>query len=197
MSFSSNHTMNTNLIKGLREGDHSCFKEIYEQYHIKVYLFTNRFTYQEVDTEDIVQNVFIHLWHYRNTIGDTAILGAVLFKTSRQEISRWYKKQGSFPLLAGDELREDLDTEYESEEEFLLQLEKIGTLLEQIPENRRRIFTMNKFEQRSYKEIAEEMNMTQSAVAKQISKTLQFLKENVTEQHCLVWFAIIVKFVNN
>ena len=184
--------MKTNLIKGLREGDHAFFKEIYEQYHIKVYLFTNRFTEQEADTEDIVQNVFIHLWHYRTTLDDDVILGALLFKSSKQEISRWYKKQENFPTLAGDDLREDLDTEYESDEEFVLQLEKIAGLLEQIPENRRRIFTMNKFEQRSYKEIAEALSMTPTAVAKQISKTLHFLRENSTHDQALFWFGIII-----
>ena len=184
--------MKTNLITGLREGDHICFKEIYEQYHIKVYLFINRFTDQKADTEDIVQNVFIHLWHYRNKLGDDIVLGALLFKSSKQEISRWYKKQGSFPVLAGDGLREDIDIEYESDEEFLLQLEKIDALLEQIPENRRRIFTMNKFEQRSYKEIADEMSMTPTAVAKQISRTLQFLREHSTHDEALLWFGIIL-----
>lgn len=184
--------MKTNLIKGLREGDHACFKEIYEQYHIKVYLFTNRFAEQEADTEDIVQNVFIHLWNYRTTLQDDVVLDALLFKSSKQEISRWYKKQENFPKLAGDDLRDDLDTEYESDEEFVLQLKKIAGLLEQIPENRRRIFTMNKFEQRSYKEIADELSMTPTAVAKQISKTLHFLREHSTSDKALLWFGIII-----
>jgi RNA polymerase sigma factor (sigma-70 family) len=189
--------MDTNLISRLRDGEDSCFREIYEKYHFKVYVFVNSYAKQPADTEDIVQNVFIHLWKFRHTIHPETPLDAVLFKSSRQEIFNWYKAQDGFPLLPDGELREDQDIIAEQwDEEIALKLERINTLLEQIPERRRKIFTLHKFEQHSYKEIADEMNMTQSAVAKQISKTLQFLKENVAEQHCLMWFAIIVKFVD-
>lgn len=184
--------MNTNLIKGLREGDHSCFKEIYEKYHVKVYFFTNRYTKQQADTEDIVQNVFIHLWQYRNNIAADSIMDALLFRASKQEISKWYKKQGKFPLLPADGLREDIDVEYESDEDIALQLEKLIVLLGQIPEKRKKIFTLHKFEQRSYKEIADEMSMTPTAVAKQISKTLQYLRQHTAEDHALLWFSIIL-----
>lgn len=182
--------MKTNLIIKLREGDDSCFKEIYELYHFKVYLFVNSYTAQSADTEDIVQNVFIHLWKYRKKIDPQVELDAVLFKSSRQEISRWYKKQNSFPSL-DEKLREDIDIMPEWDEDINIKLKKIKILLNQIPEKRRKIFTLHKFEERSYKEIAVEMEMTPSAVANQISKTLQYLKENLVEDHCLFWFAFL------
>ncbi|ALM50661.1 RNA polymerase subunit sigma-24 [Flavobacterium psychrophilum] len=185
--------MKTNLIIKLREGDDSCFKEIYELYHFKVYLFVNSYTDQPADTEDIVQNVFIHLWKYRKKIDAQVELDAVLFKSSRQEISRWYKKQNNFPSLE-EKLREDIDIIPEWEEDISIKLRKIKILLNQIPEKRRKIFTLHKFEERSYKEIAVEMEMTPSAVANQISKTIQYLKENLVEDHCLFWFAFIFYF---
>jgi len=186
--------MKTNLITRLREGDDSCFKEIYELYHYKVFLFVNNYTAQLADAEDVVQNVFIHLWKYRKKLDPKVELDAVLFKSSRQEISRWYKKQNSFPSLDGEKLREDIDIIPEWDEDVTRKIEKIKVLLNQIPEKRRKIFTLHKFEERSYKEIAIEMEMTPSAVANQISKTLQFLKENLLEDHCLFWFALIFYF---
>lgn len=150
---------------------------------------------QSADTEDITQNVFIHLWNYRYKINPATVPEAVLYKSARQEISRWYRAQEGFPSLPDGELREDIDVyAEESEEEFAQKLERINALLDQIPEKRRRIFALYKFEQRSYKEIAQEMHMTPGAVAKQVSKTLQFLKENVAADQCLIWFAIIVYF---
>ncbi len=47
----------------------------------------------------------------------------------------------------------------------------------------------------SYKEIAEEMGMSQTAVANQISKTLQYLKKNSVKNHELYWFALV--FINH
>jgi RNA polymerase sigma-70 factor (ECF subfamily) len=87
-------------------------------------------------------------------------------------------------------LIKELDSSSESDDDIDLKLEQIQLLLNKIPEKRRKIFNLHKFEDLSYKEIAIEMNMSPSAVANQISKTLQFLKKNSVENHELYWFAL-------
>lgn len=185
--------MNANLIAKLREGDHNSFKEIYELYHYKVYRFINRFTDQSTDTEDIVQNVFIHLWEYREYVPLQTPAEAVLFKASKQEIYKWYKKQGNFPLLTDGLLREDTDTEYEYEE-IDAHIQEIHNLLEKIPEKRRQIFKLHTFEKKTYKEIAAQMAMTPGAVAKQISRTLQYLREHTPHDPLILWMAYVLYF---
>ncbi|KFF02668.1 RNA polymerase sigma factor [Flavobacterium reichenbachii] len=182
--------MSSNLVIRLSAGDDSCFKEIYDLYHYKVFCFVKKYTSQLADSEDVTQNVFIHLWKYRAKLDPNVDLEAVLFKTSKQEISKWYKKQNRIFSVENDQLIKELDTASELEEDISLKLEKIEYLLNQIPEKRRKIFNLHKFEDRSYKEIAEEMNMSPSAVANQISKTLQFLKKNSVKNHELYWFAL-------
>lgn len=182
--------MSSNLIIRLRAGDDSCFKEIYDLYHFKVFCFVKKYTSQLADSEDVTQNVFIHLWKYRAKLDPEVSLEAVLFKSSKQEISRWYKKQNRIFSVEDDKLIQELDSKTQSDEEVSLQMEKIEYLLDKIPAKRRKIFSLHKFEDRSYKEIAEEMNMSQSAVANQISKTLQFLKKNSVNNHELYWFAL-------
>ncbi|WP_294824818.1 sigma-70 family RNA polymerase sigma factor [uncultured Flavobacterium sp.] len=180
----------TNLIKGLQEGNQSSFKEIYDTHHSKVYFFVSRFTSGNADTEDIVQNVFIHLWQYRHNIAPDAVLDAVLFRSCRQELSKWYKKQETFPELVHGPLRDEAETEYEDDDITAAQLEKIRILLEQLPSKRKKIFTLHKFEQLTHKEIAIEMSMTPGAVAKQISKTLSYLKEHAVNDQLHIWFAV-------
>ncbi|MCD9576298.1 RNA polymerase sigma factor [Flavobacterium soyae] len=182
--------MSSNLILRLRAGDDSCFKEIYELYHFKVFCFVKKYTAQLADSEDVTQNVFIHLWKYRAKLDPNVTLEAILFKSSKQEISKWYKKQNRIFSVEDDQLIKELDSAAEPDEDISSQLEKIEYLLNKIPEKRRKIFSLHKFEDRSYKEIAVEMNMSPSAVANQISKTLQFLKKNSIKNHELYWFAL-------
>ncbi|WP_343694324.1 sigma-70 family RNA polymerase sigma factor [Flavobacterium sp.] len=182
--------MSSNLILRLRAGDDSCFKEIYDLYHFKVFCFVKKYTAQLADSEDVTQNVFIHLWKYRAKLDPNVSLEAILFKSSKQEISKWYKKQNRIFSVEDEKLIKELDTASEQEEDISLQLERIEYLLNKIPEKRRKIFSLHKFEDRSYKEIADEMNMSPSAVANQISKTLQFLKKNSVKNHELYWFAL-------
>ncbi|WP_281234042.1 RNA polymerase sigma factor [Flavobacterium gelatinilyticum] len=182
--------MSSNLIVRLRAGDDSCFKEIYDLYHYKVFCFVKKYTAQLADSEDVTQNVFIHLWKYRSKLDPEVSLESVLFKSSKQEISKWYKKQNRIFSVENDMMIKELDSASETEEELGIQYEKIQYLLSQIPEKRRKIFNLHKFEDRSYKEIAAEMDMSPSAVANQISKTLQFLKKNSVKNHELYWFAL-------
>ena len=182
--------MSPNLVLRLREGDDSCFKEIYDLYHFKVFCFVKKYTAQLADSEDVTQNVFIHLWKYRAKLDPDVSLEAVLFKSSKQEISKWYKKQNRIFSVENEQLIKELDSPTYSDDDIDLKLEIIQSLLNKVPEKRRKIFKLNKFEDLSHKEIAIEMNMSPSAVANQISKTLQFLKENSVQNHELYWFAL-------
>ncbi|TDO73245.1 RNA polymerase sigma-70 factor (ECF subfamily) [Flavobacterium chryseum] len=182
--------MSSNLVIRLRAGDDSCFKEIYDLYHFKVFCFVKKYTAQLADSEDVTQNVFIHLWKYRTKLDPNVDLEAILFKSSKQEISKWYKKQNRIFSFENDQLIKELDSPLEPDDEINAKLEKIEYLLNKIPEKRRKIFNLHKFEDRSYKEIAQEMDMSPSAVANQISKTLQFLKKHSVKNHELYWFAL-------
>ncbi|MBF4516880.1 sigma-70 family RNA polymerase sigma factor [Flavobacterium sp. ANB] len=182
--------MSSNLVIRLRAGDDSCFKEIYDLYHYKVFCFVKKYTAQLADSEDVTQNVFIHLWKYRTKLDPSVDLEAILFKSSKQEISKWYKKQNRIFSFENDQLIKELDSPLEADDEINAKLEKIEYLLNKIPEKRRKIFNLHKFEDRSYKEIAQEMDMSPSAVANQISKTLQFLKKHSVKNHELYWFAL-------
>ena len=182
--------MSSNLVIRLRAGDDSCFKEIYDMYHFKVFCFVKKYTAQLADSEDVTQNVFIHLWKYRARLDPNVELEAILFKSSKQEISKWYKKQNRIFSVENEQLIKELDYVYEVDDDISSKLEKIEYLLNKIPAKRRKIFSLHKFEDRSYKEIAAEMDMSPSAVANQISKTLQFLKKNSVQNHELYWFAL-------
>ncbi len=76
------------MIECFSEDDDSCFQEIYELYHFKVFCFVKKYTEQTADAEDVTQNVFIHLWKYRKKLDKAIELESVLFKSSKQEISR-------------------------------------------------------------------------------------------------------------
>lgn len=182
--------MSSNLVVRLRNGDDSSFKEIYDLYHFKIFCFVKKYTAQLADSEDVTQNVFIHLWKYRTKLDPNVELEAILFKSSKQEISKWYKKQNRIFSVENEQLIKELDYVAEVDDDISFKLEKIEYLLNKIPPKRRKIFNLHKFEDRSYKEIAAEMDMSPSAVANQISKTLQFLKKNSIKNHELYWFAL-------
>lgn len=184
--------MDRDLIATLRIGDDVSFQKVYKKYVFKVYSFVYKYTGQQADTEDIVQNVFIHLWKYRNALNEETNLDAVLFKTAKQEVSKWYKKHKNIVLKDTlSELEHVTDEPYDNKESYDKVLRLINALLKEIPPRRREIFQLHKMEQKSYKEIALEKNMSTSAVANQVSKTLQFLRKELKD-YKLSWSMAIL-----
>jgi len=125
--------MSSNLLISLRSGDDSSFKEIYDLYHFKVFCFVKKYTSQLADAEDVTQNVFIHLWKYRTKLDPAIDLEAILFKSSKQEISKWYKKQNKIFSVENDQLIKELDIVSETDDDITSKLEEIEYLLNKIP----------------------------------------------------------------
>lgn len=167
---------NKQWIIDLRHDSTTVFKEIYEAYHFKIYMFVRKFIQDSSDLEDVVQNIFIHLWNHRKNLPPDISLDAILFKTSKQEVALWYRKNKPCYSLEQEQATGKTTS---NPEEITIENEKaqrILNLIDQLPERRKKIFKLSKFEEKSHQEIAFAMGMTTSAVANQISKTLKFLR---------------------
>ena len=74
-----------------------------------------------------------------------------------------------------------MESEVNVEEEISARdLQKfIDTLIQELPERRRLIFNMSRKEHKSYKEIAEALQLSEKTVENQINSALKFLRKNL------------------
>ena len=158
------------------------FKAVLEKYNKAVFSFVAYRVRNREDVLNVMQNVFIHLWKYRNDLDSRT--ESIIFKTCTQEIFKHYKKEHPNTVSI-----EDLEIQLvdNSEEELNLLLERerlfdsLFAVLNLVPDRRRQIFMMNKLEGKTEKEIAIEMDLSKSAVRNQISKTILFLKKKLVD----------------
>jgi RNA polymerase sigma-70 factor (ECF subfamily) len=68
------------IIKNLKEGDVLSFDSIFKKYHKKVYYFAISYLKNKEEAEDVVQEVFINLWKYRDQINEYYVFSKYLFK---------------------------------------------------------------------------------------------------------------------
>ena len=155
------------------------FHTVYERYHRRVYVFVSKYVDRVDDIEDIVQEVFVHLWKHVRTLQKHENPEAVVFKASKQEVTNYYRrKKIDFTFLEERHDIEDAVSAVAEQEDRNMRLSKVEALVDVLPERRKTIFLESVIEERSYSEIALRHNISKSAVAKQIGKALDFLKAN-------------------
>src|SRR5215475_2008540 len=66
--------------KDLKDGDESCFRRVFEQYHQKLYFFILHKTRSEYIAEEVVQMAFTKLWQCRQTLKEEYTISTQLFR---------------------------------------------------------------------------------------------------------------------
>lgn len=175
------------LIKLLQKGDKDAFSVLYKQYWQKVYHFSKLYLDNDVNAEDVVQEVFVKVWEGKIFLREDENFEGYLFIITRNLIFNQFKKNVNEEFYKLSVLSA-LDNYYNVEEEieaYDLQ-EYIDQLIEELPERRRLIFNLSRKEHKTYKEIAEELKISEKTVENQIREALKYLKRNV----CLLTYFV-------
>lgn len=155
----------------------SLFEEIYSSYKNQVYYFVKKYIHGKDDIEDVVQDVFVHLWKYKNSLG--ANREAIVYKTAKQEIANFYRRNKLLFSEVDESSFVEVQHEEVNEEEHLKNTEMIERLLKLMPEKSQAYFLKNKVDGLSYSQIARENSISKNAVSKHVNKVLQHLKTHM------------------
>ncbi len=167
------------LVKKLREGDLFAFEVLFYKYRNKVKGFAVKLVPAQVDPEEIVQEVFVKLWLKREAINPEKDFQSFLFSIAKHLVLDHLKSAVNRKLyFVGEYFQQDLliDEGLDSSPADDAD-EKLQKLINEIPERRREIFLLSRFEGLSYKQIAERLNISENTVDSQIRNALNFLRK--------------------
>ena len=152
-----------------------------------MYRLALRITLNSQEAEDIVQDVIIRIWKERERFdsGEIANLEAYAMRAVRNlALDRQaLKVNQSKSLDTLSDGAEAIGGTADSPEQDMLRterLEGIQRLMAQLPEKQRTAMQLRDFEGRSYKDIAEVMQITEDQVKISIYRARQFLKANIS-----------------
>ncbi|MEG1686182.1 MAG: RNA polymerase sigma-70 factor [Bacteroides sp.] len=170
----------TQILLQLKQGNKEAFASLYSKYWSKVYHFSKLYLTSKEDAEEIVQEVFIKLWDIRAFIREEEnfegflfiITRNIIFNQNRRKINETYYKASVIAAF---------DNFYTIEEQIDADNLKdyIDQLISELPPRRREIFDLSRKGNKSYREIAELLNISEKTVENQISEALKYLKKNV------------------
>ncbi|MEM9077088.1 MAG: sigma-70 family RNA polymerase sigma factor [Bacteroidota bacterium] len=128
--------------------------------------------------EDLVQEAFIKLWNNCKKVFFEKARG-FLFAVAKNAFYNQVEHQ-KVVLKYAQQPHKNSDVEtpqYQLEEkEFMVQLQNA---IAQLPEGQREVFLMNRMDNKTYKEIAELLGVSQKAVEKRMHKALVKLRKTV------------------
>ena len=157
------------------------FEQFYAANFPRVKNFAKLLTKSEEDAEDIAQNIFLKLWTRPELWQDQETMTGYLYTVTRNEIFNLFKHQKVEQEYEDKVLKAQLLGELCDEDSSLLEnlyykevLMLIRMTLSQLPDRRRRVFEMSRFEGLSHKEIADKLNISLTTVISH--------RKNITEK---------------
>lgn len=129
-------------------------------------------------SEDIVQDVFVKMWHKRMELEINTSIKSYLFRAAVNAALNYIGKarkleqlEDEEPMYFGNDAGEQLDFE-ETER-------NINQAIDGLPPACKTIFVMSRYEEMSYKEIAESLQISIKTVENQMGKALKILREKL------------------
>ncbi len=167
------------------------FNQLYEEFQKRFVRFANTYLRDLTAAEDITIEAIMVYWENRHSLSKDSNVPAYILTIIKNKCLNYLRHQ-----QIQDEYSDKIKDYYEWElntriatlqacEPYELFISEIQKLVEQtlaeMPERTRTIFMLNRYENKSYKEIALLMNITPKGVDFHISKALKMLQTNLKD----------------
>jgi len=159
-----------NLVKNLKNGDQSAFRELVLTYQDMVVNVCYRFLQNRENALDIAQEVFIEVYEKSNSFRGEAKISTWLYRIAANRSLNYIRnnKKHIRVLSINDEVaRDEIGGIAEKTQNLAEQNERQNILesaIKGLPQNQQKAFRLSKIEEMSYKEIAAILETTISSV---------------------------------
>lgn len=172
------------LMLKVKEGDLDKLGLLFERYNRRLYRFFYRLTHRRDVSEDLVQGVFERILKYRDSYTDDGAFATWIFQIARNlQIDHYKSSQKNEELgefINWDQL-EGNSLEPEEEQQSKAELKLLQKAMDQLNDTKKQTLVLSRFEGFKYKEIAEIMDCTESAVKVRIFRAMNELEVHMKE----------------
>ncbi|MBI9064783.1 MAG: RNA polymerase sigma-70 factor [Marinilabiliaceae bacterium] len=182
--------IDSKLLDGLHSGEESVYTDVFHQLQPALVSYAMQYIIDRDLSKEIVQEAFLKLWEKRKTLSKGTNLTAYLYKIVRNlslNYLRHIKIRDEFAKSESQFISEaalnyvalkDKSAERLLEAEIMERLQKA---VNKMPPKCRNIFSLSRFDGKTYKEIAQELNITEKTVENQINKALKITRAEMQE----------------
>ena len=182
------------ILEGIKKGNRDIWAQVIGAFYEPIFYFILGMVKQKEMTEELTQDVFANFWIKREEINIQTSLKSYLYRFARNHTLNFLKRS-KFELDYYKNLSKTL-TEHHTETEDNIQFTELDRLLkkeiENLPEECREIFKLSRYEELSYKEIADTLEIPVRRVHYQIGIALKTIREKLKKQYGKEFFLVLL-----
>jgi len=183
-------------IKSLKKGDVLSFDNIFKKYNKKVYYFALSYLKNKEEAEDVVQEVFMNLWKFRDQINEYHVFSRYLFKITYNATCKIFRKQSpnkkQLKKVMQNFTIEDNSTNLDIEYNNLLKTTNL--LIDKLPSRQKNIFLLSIKEQMTNEQIAQQLNISKKTVENYLALAKSSLRKSLSDGRILSILFICLLF---
>lgn len=187
-------TTEQDWLNALRRDDESALRNIFDRYYALLLRDVSRLIADEDTGKDIVQETFVELWRKRAELDIHTSLRAYLRRAAVNRTLNYLKtKRPLFIDDATDLTAPDTSSRDIAHQQRQESLESaLHRAIAALPEKCRVVFSLSRFENRSHREIAEQLGISVKTIENQITKAMKTLREALNEYRHLSSIGILL-----
>jgi RNA polymerase sigma-70 factor (ECF subfamily) len=182
------------LLQQLIQGDAEAFRQLYEQYQGRIFLFAYRFTKSKDAAEEVVQEVFIKLWEKREQINIEKNFASYIIRVTRNLILDGLKKAANDKKIQQQILHNMKALRDSTAEEMLnKELERLHKqAIDSLSPQKKTIYLLSREEELTYEQIAEKLGISKNTVRNHMADALQTIREYISSHPDLACLMVAI-----
>jgi RNA polymerase sigma factor (sigma-70 family) len=162
------------LMLQVRNGEAEMLGVLFDRYQTPLFNFYAKLTQDRAVSEDLVQDVFLRILRYRQTYRPGTSFRTWMYQIARNARLDHVRKTKPEGPLASEPIAPSPSSDPAQQKQEALLLQRA---LMQLPEDKREILILNRFQELKYVEIARLMGCEVGAVKVRVHRALQQLRE--------------------
>lgn len=184
----------TALLQQLIEGDAAAFRELYEGYQGRIFLFAYQLTKSKEAAEEVVQEVFVKLWEKREQIRIEKNFSAYITRMARNLVLDGLKR-AALDKKMQQKIYANMQALRSSTAEEMLQKEMDRLhwqAIESLSPQKKKVYLLSREEELSYEQIAEKLGISRNTVRNLMTGALQSIREEISKHPDLACVVVAI-----
>ena len=178
----NDNSTDTFLLDLLKNGNMSAYEKVFSRYYSTLCAYARLFIKSSDACENIVQELMLWIWENHSELHITDSLSRYLFTATRNRCLKHISHE-MVERRVLDEMHKKLHGQFESPDFYIVKEleERIRTTVAQLPDSYRQAFELNRYEKKTYDEIAEMLGVSPKTIDYRIQQALKLLRASLKD----------------